>query len=304
MRIPMLALMFCLTIIGRADDARFIRLYDSGKYKEAAGELETVSLTNPLVASRVGAMYYSGLGVMPDKERGKQYLEKAMLAKNARAAINLAKIFYKFEHNLPKASWCLHVADDLQDTAVSDDVANMREKLGDQYAKGMILYVEQLRGQLRDEIELAKRRTGELEKEIAELKASRQQLEGIIVCLSNELASVTSDLVHITKAYGQITNDLDVTTAKLTHATNDLFKATHDHETAIKDLGKKLDTSESTVERYKGIIDGMKALPMGVDHGKVKIGRDEIYNRYNELVNRYNELVRKYNKLLELSGRK
>ena len=302
MRILMTALIFCVTVIGHTDDDRFIQLYDSGKYKEAAGELEMVSLANPLVASRVGAMYYSGLGVVPDKERGKQYLERAMLAGNAHAAINLAKIYYKFEHNLPKSSWCLHVADDLQDTAVAGDVANMREKLGDQYAKGIILYVEQLHGQLRDEIESAKRRTEKFEKEKAEFNACRRQLEGRIVCLSNELERVVNNLAQITKVNGQLTNDLGVTTDQLAHATNDLAKATHDHETAIEDLGKKLNTSESVAERYRGIIDGMKTLPIGEDHEKIQISRDEIYNRYNELVNRYNGLVRKYNRLIELSS--
>ena len=285
-----------------ADDATFIALYDNEKYDDAAKAIESVNLNNHEVARRAGAMYYSGLGVSPDKERGKHYLENAMLAKNAHAAINLAKIYYKFEHNLPKASWCLHVADDLQDKAIAEDVANMKEKLGAQYTKGIILYVEQLHGQLRDEIESAKRRTGEFEKEKAEFDACRRQLEGRIVCLSNELESVVNNLAQITKVNGQLTNDLGVTTDQLAHATNDLAKATHDHETAIEDLGKKLNTSESVAERYRGIIDGMKTLPIGEDHEKIQISRDEIYNRYNELVNRYNGLVRKYNRLIELSS--
>ena len=198
MRIPMIVLMFCATIIGHADDARFIQLYDSGKFKEAASELESVSFKNPLVASRVGAMYYSGLGVMTDKERGKRYLEKAMLANNARAAINLAKIFYRSEHNLPKASWCLLKAEMIHDAQVAAEVSTLKKLMGEDFQLGVVSYVEQLQGQLsnteQDNEKLAKKLRDSKASHIVEVNKMKSKIGNLEKKLDDLNASHTGEM--------------------------------------------------------------------------------------------------------------
>ena len=124
-----------------ADDATFISLYDSGKHVEAAKALEHADLKNHEVARRAGAMYYRGLGVEQDKERGKAYIEAAMSAGDAKAAINLAKIWYRSEHNPAKAAWCLLVAENANDESIQTDVAKLHERFGSDYTTGPEQYI-------------------------------------------------------------------------------------------------------------------------------------------------------------------
>ena len=315
MRIPMIVLMFCATIIGHADDARFIQLYDSGKFKEAASELESVSFKNPLVASRVGAMYYSGLGVMTDKERGKRYLEKAMLANNARAAINLAKIFYRSEHNLPKASWCLLKAEMIHDAQVAAEVSTLKKLMGEDFQLGVVSYVEQLQGQLsnteQDNEKLAKKLRDSKASHIVEVNKMKSKIGNLEKKLDDLNASHTGEM---RKAKSEIDNLQKKAKSDIGNLEKKLADTNKGHKAEIskmmKDFEKKLaDTNakwtlerlvaENQVAAAKAIINSSRIETTGGKLDVEQIPRDKIYDRYNRLVGKYNVLVRRYNALLE-----
>ena len=315
MRIPMIVLMFCATIIGHADDARFIQLYDSGKFKEAASELESVSFKNPLVASRVGAMYYSGLGVMTDKERGKRYLEKAMLANNARAAINLAKIFYRSEHNLPKASWCLLKAEMIHDAQVAAEVSTLKKLMGEDFQLGVVSYVEQLQGQLsnteQDNEKLAKKLRDSKASHIVEVNKMKSKIGNLEKKLDDLNASHTGEM---RKAKSEIDDLQKKAKSDIGNLEKKLADTNKGHKAEIskmmKDFEKKLaDTNakwtlerlvaENQVAAAKAIINSSRIETTGGKLDVEQIPRDKIYDRYNRLVGKYNVLVRRYNALLE-----
>ena len=158
-----------------ASEAKFIKLYDSGKYDEAAKLLDEQLLdtTNPAVARRLGVMYYKAMGIKENQAKGRALLEKAMMAGDATAAVNLAKIYFKNEKNSPKAAWCLLVAETAVDDSIKEEVSKLKTRFGEEYKRGVRLYIQQLQTVFNGTLDSLKTKTSEYEKALAVL---RQQI--------------------------------------------------------------------------------------------------------------------------------
>lgn len=161
---------FAVVMSAWASESKFIKLYDSGKYDEAAKELESVDLKNSEVICRAGVMYYSGLGVGIDLDRGKSYLESAMTSGNASAAIKLAKIYFHKEKNSAKAAYCLLTAENAGDDQIKEEVSNLKTRLGEEYRRGVGLYIQQMHTVLKSTLDSLKEKSIVYENESAVLQ--------------------------------------------------------------------------------------------------------------------------------------
>lgn len=298
-----------------ASDSKFINLYDSGKFEEAAKQLEGLDTANADVARRLGVMYYSAKGVERDQAKGRALLEQAMMAGDATAAVNLAKIYFKIEKNSPKAAWCLMVAEGLKDASVKDDVEKLRGYLGDDYLRGVVSYVAQLRDLLSSE-------QAALENKTAEANRERMSLTRQITSCQEESKKMNESIAHEREEFKLVKDDLgkklaaaeeasaadkkkiEEVSAKLALAISD--GATRDElieklKREYADATANVKKAEESLVGYKKIVKTMEVGSLNKGGDVEQISRKEIFARYNQLVSKYNLLAEKYNKLLRVS---
>ncbi len=265
----------CLTF---ADDAAFIQAYDAERFDVAAGRVQDADMSNPGVARRVGVMYFNGKGVKRDQAKGRELLEQAMMAGDAMAAINLAKIYFKIEKNVPKAAWCLMVAECSGDVSVQPDVIRLRECLGENYLKGVLSYITQLRGLLADE-QMALRTKDE--------KYGQERST-----LTEQISSIQGELKKKSAAWER---EREVLLAEQKKQENVLAAVKANSE-------REMEAAQKDIAGYRRIIKTMEVGSLTNNAETEKISAGQIYARYNQLVEKYNVLVSKYNGLLRASG--
>ena len=307
-----------------ASESQFIAAYDAGKYDDAAKQIDGLNVSKPEVARRLGVMYYDGRGVAGDQVKGRDLLETAMLGGDATAAINLAKIYFKIEKNAPKAAWCLLVAEGAGDVSVKEDIAKLHERLGDQYLKGVELYIKQLRGLVRDEQAAMAKKAAEYDKERASL---RQQ----ITSTAEKNESLEKKLKEASDAAaeekGKAKAELDAASKSAaekeasSHERNkkleeELVKIKAELESTTAEAKKSSDELETANKKYKEIFDKYNDL-VASSNQKVSTGATalaevraeleeankkykDMLGKYNKLVDKYNDLVKRYNNAMKL----
>lgn len=298
-----------------ADRTSFVQAYDAGKFNEAARQIEGLDTTNADVARRLGVMYYNAKGVDGDKVKGRELLEQAMMAGDATAAVNLAKIYFKIEKNSPKAAWCLMVAEGLKDASVKDDVVKLRGYLGDEYLKGVTLYIAQLRDLLSSEQVALKNKTAEADRERTSLTKQimscqeeikkmdeafaheREEFKSAMAGLGKKLAAAEEKMAAGKKKIEELSGKIAQDVSDRSELDKLVERLKRDHADAVAEA-KKAGTS---LVEYKKIVQTMEVGPLNGDKDTEKISSEEIFTRYNQLVAKYNLLVKRYNKLLHVS---
>lgn len=285
-----------------SDDASFIRAYDAGQFDVAAGRIQDANMSNPEVVRRVGVMYYNGKGLKGDQAKGRELLEQAMLAGDAMAAINLAKIYFKIEKNSPKAAWCLMVAECSADTSIQTDVIRLRECLGDNYLKGVSSYITQLRGLLADEQAALRNKVTEYGQERSALT---EQIASMQVALKKKTAEyereraelaekISSEQATVKRLRSEFAKEREVFLAERKKQDGVLAAVKASSE-------KELEAAQKDIAGYRKIIKTMEVGPRTKTANTEEISNEHIYERYNQLIEEYNVLVRRYNRLLEAS---
>lgn len=277
-----------------ANDSKFIKLYDSGKYDEAAKELESADLKNPDVICRAGAMYYSGLGVGIDLERGKTYLESAMTSGNASAAIKLAKIYFHKEKNSAKAAYCLLVAENAGDDAIKDEVSKLKTRFGEEYKRGVGLYIQQMQTVLKGTLDSMKAKSAEYEKESAVLRQQIADMSEEKKSFDVQLKEINDKLTKAERAKKELEDQIE----KAKESNADLRKKS-DEQAAASDeklkyeLGqatKKYDELKAEHDKFvKEKYDVLVAKSKGYveQHKKLVEDHEELLRQYKDLKNKY-----------------
>lgn len=289
-----------------AGQSSFVQAYDAGRFDEAARQIDGLDTTVPGVARRLGVMYYSAKGVDEDRAKGRALLEQAMMAGDAAAAVNLAKIHLRIEKDLPKAAWCLLVAEGLEDVSVKDDVAQLRAYLGEGYPKGVTTYVAQLRVSLASAQTALKDKTDASERERATLTsritacqdAAREKGEAF-AREREKLATANANLAQrLAAAEEEMTADrekIDGLDAKLARATSDLsalYRLAEEHEAATKRNAAQGEEIEKLKrELAEATTEGKKAGEMLEASNK---RHREAREKYNALVASSNQKVSNY----------
>ena len=322
-----------------AGESSFIKAYDAGQFEDAARQIDGLDLDNAGVARRLGVMYYNAKGVEGDQVKGLELLERAMLAGDATAAVNLAKIYYKVDKNAPKAAWCLMVAESIGDDSVKDDVVKLRGYLGDTYLKGVASYVVQLRDLLANEqialknkIEETDRERTSLSKQIAEAQEeSKKQKESIerVAAEKSALEIAKSELeAKLTASEKQVADGkaaIDELTAKLEDATKEK-SALDKLNDELEDSKKSAATRNEEIEKLKKELEETEAEAKRTSEELVAANKkyQDVFDKYNTLVansnqkvsssasalaeaksaaaaadKKYKEMLAKYNKLVE-----
>jgi len=307
-------LILCGAISASEND--FVDAYDAGEYEKAARQIDGLDTSNPRLARRLGVMYYEGLGVAEDRERGKELLENAMLRGDAQAAINLAKIYFKREGNEPKAAWCLLVAEEAVDPAAKADVAALRGLMGRQYLRNVALYIAQLRGALKEERDEAKKNAAEFDVVRAEFQrqiataAERQKVFEAKLKQSEEaVRQVEVTLAAEKSRVENIATDLATANAKVSAAETECRKR-------MEDLVAAKASRQALIEKYNSLVASSNQKILSKESEAVKLAKQwraaqrkveetekrglEKDARYNELKGMYNDIVEQYNKLKEL----
>lgn len=280
MKIQMLitVIVFALATSVRANDSKFIKLYDSGRYEEAAKELDAADLKNAEVICRAGAMYYSGLGVVADLERGKAYLESAMAAGNASAAIKLAKIYFHKEKNSAKAAYCLLVAENANDDSVKEDIVKLKMRFGEEYKRGVGLYIQQVQTILKGTLDSMKVKAAEYEKDSAVLRQQIADMEEEKKAVNDQLKAINDNLAKAERSK----KDLEDQVEKV-NETNEALRKESEEQVAASEEKLKYELEQAT-KKY----DELKA-----EHDKF------VREKYDVLVAKIKEYVAQHKKLTE-----
>lgn len=277
-----------------ASDSKFIKLYDSGKYDEAAKELESADLKNLDVICRAGAMYYSGLGVGMDLERGKAYLESAMASGNASAAVKLAKIYFHKEKNSAKAAYCLLVAENLGDDPIKDEVSKLKTRFGAEYTRGVGLYIKQMQTLLKETLGSMKAKSAEHEKESAVLRQQIADMSEEKKLLDNQLNEFNDKITKADRAKKELEDQIE----KAKESNADLRKKSDEQAAASDDrlkyeLGqatKKYDELKAEYDKFvKEKYDVLVAKSKGYveQHKKLVEDHEKLLRQYKDLKNKY-----------------
>lgn len=256
-----LSLVLTMSLVGMAataDEASFVRAYDAGMYDEAARQVEGLDTAKPGVARRLGVMYYNAKGVARNQGKGCGLLEQAMASGDATAAINLAKIYFKFEKNVPKAAWCLMTAETLGDLSVKDDVARIRKELGGDYQKGAVSYIEQLRDAWNRERKASKDKAAEFEQIRASLT---KQLADAQAASESKVGELETQLEN---AKWQFVNDL-------ADAKQSAAEAKRKYKEMVAQHNKLVDKYNNLVRKYN-------TLPKTGNGNKTAMLRGDDYN--------------------------
>ena len=320
-----LSLVLTMSLVGMAataDEASFVRAYDAGKYDEAARQVEGLDTAKPGVARRLGVMYYNAKGVAGDQGRGRDLLEQAMAAGDATAAINLAKIYFKFEKNVPKAAWCLMTAETLGDVSIKDDVARIRKELGDDYQKGVVSYIGQLRDAWNSERKANKDKAAEFEqirasltKQLTDAQAAskklREETDQTNKTLTEKLAASESKVkeleTQLEDAKKKCADQVDLA-AGLAEMKKTLFARDEEIAELKKSLAAEKNRCQEVSVKYNELMatSNQKVMQFQKDLAEAKQSATEAERKYkemvaqyNKLVDKYNDLVRKYNTLLK-----
>ena len=275
-----------------ASDAKFIKLYDSGKYDDAAKELESADLKNSEVICRAGAMYYSGLGVGLDLERGKTYLESAMESGNASAAIKLAKIYFHKEKNSAKAAYCLLVAECSGDVSVKEEAAKLRTRFGDEYKTGVALYVQQMQTRLKETMESLKKKSAECDKDTAILRQQIADMNEEKRGFDSELKELKDKLDKAERAKKELQDQIE--SAKVSNA--DLRKKSDEQAAASAEklkyeLGQANKRYEELKTEYDRFVKEKYDILVAKSKGYVE--------QHKKLVEEHEALEKKYKELKE-----
>lgn len=202
MNIKPLLILFVASIANLllAGDVEFMKAYDAGTYDSAAKLLRNVDMDNPEVLCRVGTMYYSGLGIASDREKGRQLLWKAMEVGNASAAIKLAKIFFNKENNPGSAAYCLMLAEEMGSSTIKDEAKKLRARFGNDYQKGLEFYIKQEKSLQKERMNLWSKEKASFEdadsKNKAMLQSAKDKLheaEVMISTLQKEVDTLKED---------------------------------------------------------------------------------------------------------------
>ena len=277
-----------------ANDSKFIKLYDSGKYEEAAKELESADLKNVEVICRAGAMYYSGLGVGIDLERGKSYLESAMGSGNAAAAIKLAKIYFHKEKNSAKAAYCLLVAENAGDEAIKEEVSKLKTRFGDEYKRGVGLYIQQMQAVLKETLASMKAKSAEYEKESAVLRQQIADMGEEKKTFDAQLKEINDKLTKAERAKKELEDQI----AKAKESNADLRKKSDEQAAASEEklkyeLGqatKKYDELKEQHDKFvKEKYDVLVAKSKGYveQHKKLTEDHEDLLRQYKALKEKY-----------------
>lgn len=336
MKILLIAVLAASGGLALADQSSFVQAYDAGKFDEAAKQIDGLDTSHAGVARRLGVMYYNGKGVDGDQAKGRTLLEQAMMAGDATAAVNLAKIYFKVEKNSPKAAWCLMVAEGLKDASVKDDVAKLRGYLGDDYLKGVASYIAQLRDLLASEQLALKNKTAESERErtsltkqITSCQDEAKKKDEAFAREREELTAAKADLgKKLTTAEETVAADkkkIDELTAKLAEASSDR-SALDKLKEECEDSKKKHAIQSEEVEKLKKELaeTAAEAKKTGEELAAANKKNQEVLDKYNALVassnqkvsnaenalaeaktaaeesnKKYKEMLTKYNKLVD-----
>lgn len=325
-----------LGVAVHAGESQFIAAYDAGKYDDAAKQIDGLDTSKPEVARRLGVMYYDGRGVAGDQVKGRDLLEAAMLGGDATAAINLAKIYFKLEKNSPKAAWCLLVAEGSGDASVKEDVAKLHERLGDQYLKGVELYIKQLRGLVRDEqaaiakktleydkeraslrqqITSAAEKNESLEKKLKEATEAAAEEKGKAKDLAEKLSAATDEKAKLAKAKDELDAASKSAVEKEASSSEknkkleeELAKIKAELESTTAEAKKSSDELEAANKKYKEIFDKYNDLVASSNQrvstgttalAEAKTELEEANKKYKDMLGKYNKLVEKYNDLVK-----
>ena len=222
-------------IIAQAEDAGFIRAYDLGEFDKAAGEISNLDISRPEIARRLGVMYYKGQGVSGDKSKGLALMESAMLGGDSMAALNLAKIYYKFEANEAKATWCLLVARKIGGADAVEDINRMYNIIGQDYEKNLDEYIRHLHKQLQDENDKLGLKTAEFCRAIAK---------------SEEFAKKLRD------ENGKLRVDVDGLSQEVTKRGERIEELQNNLRDKDEELRDKLRDKDEEIKRLNGVLNG------------------------------------------------
>lgn len=276
--ISIVVILFAVVTSVWASDSKFIKLYDSGKYDEAAKELESVDLKNPDVICRAGTMYYSGLGVGIDLERGKSYLESAMASGSASAAIKLAKIYFHRENDSVKAAYCLLVAENADDDAMKKEISKLKTRFGEEYKRGVGLYIQQIQTTLKETLDSMKAKAAEYKKESALLRQQIADLNAEKKSFDSQLKEINDKLIKAERSKKELEDQLE----KARKSNEDIRKKSEGVATANdKKLKYELDLATKKYDDLK------------VEHDKF------VKEKYDVLVTKNQGHVEQYKKLME-----
>ena len=287
------------TMILVANDATFIALYDSEKYDEAAKALQNADLKNHEVARRAGAMYYRGLGVEQNKERGKAYIEAAMSAGDAKAAINLAKIWYRAEHNPEKAAWCLLVAENAKDESIQADVAKLHERFGSDYKTGLEQYIRQQDAAMKDAVSSLKkdhdREKASFHQQLLESDQTQKELRDQIRALEEKSLLLQSKLEKSEDKAKTTRKDLEALEEKYRLAekqTCDLIGTTNEQKNVIRALEGPLEQTRTKLISVENELSSAtnRLSELAKEHGELEREHAELQKEHGELQNEHREL--------------
>lgn len=281
----------CAAILNTlAGESRFIKLYDSGRYDEAAKELDNADLKDPAAVCRAGVMYYNGLGVQLDQERGKNYLESAMAGGDTSSAIKLAKVYFHKEKNLARAAYCLLVAENSKDRVVYEEAARLKIRLGDDYKKGVELYIQQVHAAMKSAMETLKAKSAEHEKETAALRQQIADMDQEKRGSDSQLAEFKDKLIKAERARKQIEERVD----GLKTSNADLRRKA-DEQAIASDEKLKYELGQATKRYEAAKAEHDKFVREKYD---VLVARNkEFIGKYQRLVAEHEELERQYRNL-------
>lgn len=293
-----------------ADPGSFVRAYDAGDFDGAAGQLEGLDTADPGIARRLGVLYYKGQGVACDRAKGLALLEQAMTGGDATAAVNLAKIYFMTEKNVPKAAWCLFVAESLKDASVRNDVTRLRGCLGDGYLKGVASYVAQLqdvlaseRAALKDKASEAERERTSLTRQIESCQAkAKEKVETFArerEALTAEKENLGQKLAAAEKAMAtdrERIEELNAKVAEAASARSSLDKVNEEHAASKRENAAR----GEEIERLKRELAeaATEARKVGEELAAANKRHQEVLGKYNALVASSNQKASSYENAL------
>lgn len=289
--------------------ASFIELVDDEQYESAAKLIDQIDQNDPGVARRLGVMYYKAKGVPEDKAKGIALLENAMISGDSIAAINLVKIYYKAENDIPKAAWCLMLADTLNDKSVREDVDRMKNVLGSDYTRNVITYIDNLRRDLengktsliRAETSL-KRLESLIDKERGDFKIAKDGLdkqlqESLSRCseYKDEIYELNEELETANTRIEEYEKQLTTINAKLENVDqtkNDISNRAESLEKTIEENRSELALSSKLQDKLRKDLQALQKTysALSTDYNALRVKHESLSKEHDELLVKYDVL--------------